>query len=107
MSAARPSILLTGKIPSSVLVKLESIGEVDQFRKDGVDVMPQVRAVLAKMRVFTDALASGAHRGFTGAKITEQRQYDAKKDKNVVVSTKKSKVAVSKRYLEGVDISTY
>ena len=40
MSAARPSILLTGKIPSSVLAKLESIGEVDQFRKDGVDVMP-------------------------------------------------------------------
>ena len=36
----KPSILLTGKIPSSVLAKLESIGEVDQFRKDGVDVMP-------------------------------------------------------------------
>lgn len=43
----------------------------------------------------------------TGAKITEQRQYDAKKDKNVVTSSKKSKVAVRKRYLEDADISTY
>ena len=36
----KASILLTGKIPSSVLATLESIGDVDQFRKDGVDVMP-------------------------------------------------------------------
>jgi glyoxylate reductase len=40
LSGARPSILLTGKIPSSVLATLESIGDVDQYRKDGVDVMP-------------------------------------------------------------------
>ena len=40
MSAARPSILLTGKIPSSVVAKLESIGDLHQFRRDGVDVMP-------------------------------------------------------------------
>ncbi|MCA9518919.1 MAG: glucose-6-phosphate isomerase, partial [Myxococcales bacterium] len=33
---------------------------------DGEDVMPGVRAVLAKMRRFTDALRSGAWRGFTG-----------------------------------------
>lgn len=43
----------------------------------------------------------------TGAKITEQREYNPKTDKNVVVSTKKSKVAVRKRYLEDADISTY
>ena len=40
MSTARPSILLTGKIPSSVLATLESIGDVEQFHKDGVDVIP-------------------------------------------------------------------
>ena len=38
--SARPSILLTGKIPSSVVARLEQVGEVDQFRRDGVDVMP-------------------------------------------------------------------
>jgi lactate dehydrogenase-like 2-hydroxyacid dehydrogenase len=40
LSAAPPSILLTGKIPSSVVARLEQVGEVDQFRRDGVDVMP-------------------------------------------------------------------
>lgn len=43
----------------------------------------------------------------TGAKITEQREYNPKTDKNVVVSTKKSKAAVRKRYLEDADISSY
>jgi len=38
--SARPSILLTGKIPSSVVARLEQVGEVDQFRRDGLDVMP-------------------------------------------------------------------
>jgi glucose-6-phosphate isomerase len=38
---------------------------------DGEDVMPAVRAVLAKMRRFTDALADGTHRGFTGERITD------------------------------------
>ena len=38
--SARSSILLTGKIPSSVVARLEQVGEVDQFRRDGVDVMP-------------------------------------------------------------------
>jgi lactate dehydrogenase-like 2-hydroxyacid dehydrogenase len=62
LSAARPSILLTGKIPSSVLVKLESIGEVDQFRKDGVDVMPhdelvaRVAGKLALVSMITDSV---------------------------------------------------
>jgi hypothetical protein len=43
----------------------------------------------------------------TGAKITEKREYDQKTDKDVVVSSKKSKVPVSKRYLEDADISKY
>jgi glucose-6-phosphate isomerase len=37
----------------------------------GADVMPLVRAVLAKMRAFTERLESGAHRGFTGETITD------------------------------------
>jgi lactate dehydrogenase-like 2-hydroxyacid dehydrogenase len=62
LSAARPSILLTGKIPSSVLAKLESVGEVDQFRKDGVDVMPhdelvaRIAGKLAVVSMITDAV---------------------------------------------------
>ena len=36
---------------------------------DGKDVMPDVRAVLAKMGAFADAVRSGAHRGFTGKRI--------------------------------------
>jgi lactate dehydrogenase-like 2-hydroxyacid dehydrogenase len=60
--SAKPSILLTGKIPSSVLAKLESIGEVDQFRKDGVDVMPhdeliaRVAGKQALVSMITDAV---------------------------------------------------
>ena len=38
--ATKPSILLTGRIPSSVVATLESIGELDRFRRDGVDLMP-------------------------------------------------------------------
>ncbi|MDY0001810.1 MAG: glucose-6-phosphate isomerase [Polyangia bacterium] len=38
---------------------------------DGLDVMPGVNAVLAKMRAFTDRLRSGAHKGHTGARITD------------------------------------
>lgn len=38
---------------------------------DGEDVMPAVRAVLAKMRAFTERLRSGAHRGYTGEAITD------------------------------------
>jgi glucose-6-phosphate isomerase len=36
---------------------------------DGVDVMPEVDAVLAKMRAFTDSVRSGAWRGHTGSRI--------------------------------------
>jgi glyoxylate reductase len=62
LSAARPSILLTGRIPSSVLATLESIGEVDHFRKDGVDEMPheelvaRVAGKLALVSMITDAV---------------------------------------------------
>ena len=38
---------------------------------DGKDVMPDVNAVLAQMRGFTDKLRSGAWRGATGEKITD------------------------------------
>ena len=37
---AVPAILLTGRIPSSVVSALESIGELDRFNTEGVDVMP-------------------------------------------------------------------
>ncbi|WP_309895836.1 hypothetical protein [Archangium sp.] len=40
----------------------------------------------------------------TGARITEKRQYSEKKNKDVVLSSKKEKVPVSKRFLEDVDI---
>ena len=62
MSGARPSILLTGKIPSSVLATLESIGDVDQYRRDGVDVMPhdelvaRVAGKQALVSMITDAI---------------------------------------------------
>ena len=38
---------------------------------DGKDVMPEVNAVLAKMRGFTDAVRSGQWRGHTGERITD------------------------------------
>jgi glucose-6-phosphate isomerase len=38
---------------------------------DGVDVMPEVNAVLARMRRFTDAVRSGAWKGHTGKRITD------------------------------------
>ncbi|WP_394823649.1 glucose-6-phosphate isomerase [Pendulispora albinea] len=38
---------------------------------DGKDVMPDVNAVLAKMRAFTDRVRSGAWTGFTGKRITD------------------------------------
>ena len=36
---------------------------------DGKDVMPDVRATLAKMGDFADAVRNGVHRGFTGKRI--------------------------------------
>ena len=41
------------------------------IRVDGVDVMPEVDRVLAKMRAFTGAVRSGEWRGFTGERITD------------------------------------
>ena len=38
---------------------------------DGEDVMPDVNAVLAKMRVFSEAVRSGAWKGYTGKPITD------------------------------------
>ena len=38
---------------------------------DGKDVMPDVNAVLAKMRGFTESVRSGAWKGFTGKRITD------------------------------------
>jgi glucose-6-phosphate isomerase len=38
---------------------------------DGKDVMPDIDAVLAKMRVFTDEVRSGAWKGHTGKTITD------------------------------------
>ena len=38
---------------------------------DGVDVMPAVNAVLAKMRKFSEAIRSGAWKGYTGKAITD------------------------------------
>lgn len=38
---------------------------------NGADVMPEVNAVLAKMRRLVEALASGAWRGYTGRSVTD------------------------------------
>jgi glucose-6-phosphate isomerase len=38
---------------------------------DGKDVMPEVNAVLAKMRTFTDSVRSGGWKGHTGKPITD------------------------------------
>jgi glucose-6-phosphate isomerase len=38
---------------------------------DGKDVMPEVNAVLAKMRAFTESVRTGAWKGHTGKRITD------------------------------------
>ncbi len=38
---------------------------------DGMDVMPEVNAVLEKMRAFSESIRSGDWKGFTGKKITD------------------------------------
>ena len=59
----KPSLLLTGKIPSSVVASLEEIGDLDQFRRDGVDVMPhdelvaRVAGKQALVSMITDAVS--------------------------------------------------
>ncbi len=42
-----------------------------QMPVDGVDVMPGVRAVLDKMRIFSDAVRNGRWLGFTGQPMTD------------------------------------
>ena len=62
LSDTRPSILLTGKIPSSVIARLEHVGDVDRFQRDGVDVMPhdelvaRVAGKQAIVSMITDAI---------------------------------------------------
>ncbi len=43
----------------------------------------------------------------TGQRITEKLQYDAKKEKDVVVSSKKDKVPIKRTWLEDVNIENY
>jgi glucose-6-phosphate isomerase len=38
---------------------------------DGEDVMPEIQAVLAKMKRFSDAVITGEHKGYTGKNITD------------------------------------
>ena len=58
----KPSILLTGRIPSSVVARLEEIGDLEQFRRDGVGVMPhdeliaRVAGKQALVSMITDAV---------------------------------------------------
>lgn len=40
----------------------------------------------------------------TGQRVTEQRKYDEKKEKDVILSSKKSKVPVKRQFLEDVNI---
>jgi hypothetical protein len=86
----------------------ETVHTVLRFRYDpkerkfvfiGEDVEKTDRAVGTSTAESTNLI--------TGTKITEKRQYDQKADKEVVVSSKKDKVPVRKRYLENVDITTY
>jgi glucose-6-phosphate isomerase len=42
---------------------------------EGADVMPDVRAALEHMRRASDAVRSGAHRGYTGKRIERRRQH--------------------------------
>ncbi|HZJ09392.1 MAG TPA: hypothetical protein VFD39_06850, partial [Trueperaceae bacterium] len=51
-------------------VALRNRGE-RPFLVDGVDVMPQVRAVLTKMRDFSRAVHDGTWQGFSGETITD------------------------------------
>ncbi len=71
----KPSLLLTGKIPSSVVASLEEIGDLDQFRRDGVDVMPhdelvaRVAGKQALVSMITDAVSRDVIEAGTDLKI--------------------------------------
>ena len=71
----KPSILLTGKIPSSVVARLEQVGEVDQFRRDGTDVMPHDELVAriagkqALVSMITDSIDRAVIEAGTALKV--------------------------------------
>ena len=67
-----------------------------RFVLSGQDVTDRDRLTGESTTVSTNTL--------NGARITEQSKYDEKKDKEVIVSSKKDKVAVKKQYLEDVNI---
>jgi glyoxylate reductase len=76
LSAARPpSILLTGKIPASVLARLEAIGEVEQFHRDVTGEMPhdelvaRVRDKQALVSMVTDPVSRDVITAGTELKI--------------------------------------
>jgi hypothetical protein len=70
-----------------------------RFMLIGEDVAETDRAVGSTESQSTNLL--------TGTKVTEKRQFDQQKDKDVIRSSKKEKVPVRKRFLEDVDISAY
>jgi len=71
----KPSILLTGRIPSSVVAKLEAIGNLDHFRRDGIDVMPhdelvaRVAGKQALVSMITDAVSRDVIESGTDLKV--------------------------------------
>ena len=71
----KPSILLTGRIPSSVVAKLEAIGNLDHFRRDGIDVMPHdeliahVAGKQALVSMITDAVSRDVIESGTDLKV--------------------------------------
>ena len=71
----KPSILLTGRIPSSVVAKLEAIGNLDHFKRDGVDVMPhdelvaRVAGKQALVSMITDAVSKDVIEAGTDLKV--------------------------------------
>ena len=71
----KPSILLTGRIPSSVVAKLEAIGNLHHFKRDGVDVMPhdelvaRVAGKQALVSMITDAVSKDVIEAGTDLKV--------------------------------------
>ena len=45
--------------------------EDNQLYLDGLDIIPEVQAVLAKMRIFCTQIISGKHKGYSGKAITD------------------------------------
>ena len=59
---SRPQILLTNRIPSSVVARLEALGDVERYSPEGVDAMPhdelvaRVRGKQVVVCLITDAI---------------------------------------------------